>query len=176
VKKKLHFIAPLLFICAFSTCKAPEDDKKKDDKPPPLLLLDQRLVGGRWYYTSPSNYEKPAVGADYLEFFIDNRMSYICTGNHEFDKLNIPVYSIGGVVYNRANGNWILEYGFNNKFPYRDLTMYSHSLNYLDQLAASNNLIVCPKAESLVNNVFPSLEDTRRQFLIRFHEDETPYR
>jgi len=173
VKKKLYFIAPLLLIFAFSSCQAP--DEKKDDPPPPKTL-DQRLVGDRWYYSD--DFRKPGNNG-YLEFFADNKMSYIYPKNHLMDKTDIPVYSKDGVVYKKENDNWILEYGFYNKFPYTDINgvflITSNDRYLLNQYAEGNNIIVCPSAESLVNAIFSGVPNYKYQFLIRFHEDGTPF-
>jgi len=169
VKKILYFIAPLLFACVFLSCEM-IDEK---DEPPPKTL-DQWLVGGRWYLTKVREFEKPDDNNGYLEFFADNKMSYI-RKNHTFDKTDIPVYSENGVIYNKENDNYILEYGFYKTFPYRDITVIN--FYYLDQLAAGNNLIVCPNAEVFVNDIFSGVSSNYKwQFLIRFHDDGTPYR
>jgi hypothetical protein len=167
-RKIIHSMLAVLLAFFIMGCKDSNDEPNDPPK-----TLDQRLVGGRWYFCYRNRFYEPSDNG-YLEFK-DDKLSYIYPLNSEISKTNIPVYSQDGVVYNKDTGFFVIEYKFHDKFPYRELSALVSDFSHLDDLAADNNLITCPRAESLVNSVFPSLEDIRWQFLIRFHDDGTPY-
>ena len=167
MKKQLFIILPLILALISITCKDERDPAGGSQEPP--LTLDQRLVGGRWYY-SPRFEGPDDNNRDYYEFTADSKFI------QGYDKSEvpfeeIPVYSKNGIVYSREYNNEILRYEFNKVFT-RDDGLTSSQCYYANLIAKAGDLITCI---SKVYSLYPDNTLDTWKFLIRFKEDRTPY-
>jgi hypothetical protein len=170
MKKQLFIILPLILALAFITCQ------KEPESPPEELTLDQRLVGGRWYFSWLSSH--PVYSMGYYEFTSDSILSVwgdkaIINGTPYFEG---QVYSKNGIVYSKEHDNELLRYEFHTTYPY-DADDYTDPDNYLtssqrsyaNHIAKKGNLISCtPRVHSL----YPDNVVYSRKFLVRFNEGE----
>jgi len=176
MKKLIRLTLAVLFALAFCGCKT-ESDNPPVIIPPPLTL-DQRLVGGRWYFSD--SLDVPQYSNGYYEFTNDSKFIYSRINFYMFE---IPVYSNNGIVYERETNKILLQYEFHNSFPYAD-TFLSQMRPYADFLAAKGNLITCTVSETYTINpsnphtisLYPGHITNEWKFLVRFKEDGTPYR
>jgi hypothetical protein len=172
MKKQLFIILPLILTLAFVTCKE-EQGSPASVPQEPTLALDQRLVGGRWYY-SPQFDEPDESRRGYYEFTSDSKFILGYDDSEiPFDK--IPVYSKDGIVYSKENNSELMRYGFHDSFPYANTAitgMTGSGRGYANLIARKGDLITCtPKIYSL----YPDDTLDFWKFLIRFKEDGTPY-
>jgi len=165
--KKRLFILSLFLTLVFITCKDEGTPAGGSQEPP--LTLDQRLVGGRWYY-SP-RFEMPQeYNRGYYEFTADSRFIQGYDDSEvPFDK--IPVYSKNGIVYSREYNHEILRYEFNKVFT-RDDGLLSHEQYYVNLISEKGDLIICSTGGY---SLYPDNTPDSRKFLIRFKADKTPY-
>jgi len=158
----------VLFALAVFGCKTPEKEPEKKEDPP--KTLDQRLVGGRWYYSG--NFDNPYSNGYYE--FKDDLISILT--DSVTTCYRIPVYSKNGIVYDKETDIILLHYEFHDDFPYANTDTHgltSGLREFANHIAAKGDLITCT-ASYTYYNIYPDI-NYKWKFLVRFNEDGTPY-
>ncbi|MDR0291105.1 MAG: hypothetical protein LBI06_09235 [Treponema sp.] len=159
MKNPLCFIFALMLALAFAGC--PDDGSKGGEEP---LVLDQRLVGGKWFqmatlipervYRLTENKYNGYFASGFFEFTNDGEDSFFFSENtylnkdiytdDELNSLDNAVYSKNGTIYWKHNSKKLMDYEFQDAFPYPDTadsSMPSSLRRDLNRYAADGNLI-----------------------------------
>jgi len=171
--KKIFLFLPIILALSFLTCDdKPKPSPPKEEEP---LTLDQRLVGGRWYFSS--KLDEPSLDGrgfyGYYEFNDTLSQMVFFSGFTGAES----VYSKDGTVYSKDTNKSLIQYEFHDTFPYHNTAetgFTSNERHYANKLAAKGDLITCTVSFAGFN-LYPNNIVPFWKFLVRFKDDGTPY-